>query len=83
MYCNKNWLCNIETANELGIQHLSCYALTVEPNTALQKMILQKRKENVDENKAAEQFELLMERSAALGFEHYEISNFAKPSCKP
>jgi oxygen-independent coproporphyrinogen III oxidase len=77
---NQEWLSNIETANELGIQHLSCYALTVEPNTALQKMILQKRKEHVDENKAVDQFELLMERSAALGFEHYEISNFAKPS---
>jgi oxygen-independent coproporphyrinogen-3 oxidase len=73
------WLLNIETAVGMGIQHLSCYALTVEPDTALEKMILQKKKDPVDSNKAAAQFELLMDRATKLGFEHYEISNFAIP----
>ncbi len=76
---NEAWLKNIDTAVQLGVQHLSCYALTVEPDTALEKMILQKKKEPVDANKAAEQMELLMQRATELGFEHYEISNLALP----
>jgi oxygen-independent coproporphyrinogen III oxidase len=74
---NQDWINNIETAMQLGIQHLSCYALTVEPNTALDKMITQKKKEKVEPNKAAEQFEILMNLAPSLGLEHYEISNFA------
>ncbi len=74
---NEQWQKNIETAMQLGIQHLSCYALTVEPNTALDKMITQQKKENVDPNKAAEQLEILMNLAPTVGLEHYEISNFA------
>lgn len=76
---NEEWLQNLETAYNLNIPHLSCYALTVEPNTALQKMIAQHKKENIDVEKQSEQFELLMTWAAQKGYEHYEISNFAKP----
>jgi oxygen-independent coproporphyrinogen-3 oxidase len=76
---DEDWLQNLETANSLGIPHLSCYALTVEPNTALQKMITQHKKENVDAEKQSRQFELLMQWATEKNFEHYEISNFAKP----
>ncbi len=76
---DEDWLHNLETANKLGISHLSCYALTVEPNTALQKMIALHKKENVDVEKQSRQFELLMQWAAKNNFEHYEISNFAKP----
>jgi oxygen-independent coproporphyrinogen-3 oxidase len=79
---NTNWVKNIQTALDLGIQHLSCYALTVEPNTALDKMIALQKKETVDANKAAEQFEILMNLAPSLGLEHYEISNFAKEGCR-
>jgi oxygen-independent coproporphyrinogen-3 oxidase len=72
------WLQNLETANELNIPHLSCYALTVEPNTALQKMIAQHKKEAIDAEKQSRQFELLMQWTSKNNFEHYEISNFAK-----
>ncbi len=75
---DEDWIANIKTASAMGIQHLSCYALTVEPDTALEKMILQKKKEPVDANKAAAQFEILMSLAPELGFEHYEISNFAQ-----
>ncbi len=74
---NQQWLTNIETAINLGIQHLSCYALTVEPNTALHTMIGKQKVAPIDENKAAEQFEILMQYAATNGLEHYEISNFA------
>lgn len=75
---DEDWLQNLETALQLNVPHLSCYALTVEPNTALQKMIAQHKKEDVDAEKQSRQFELLMQWSAANGYEHYEISNFAK-----
>ena len=76
---NEGWLKNLETACQLNVPHLSCYALTVEPNTALQKMIIQHTKENIDTEKQSEQFELLMNWADQKGYEHYEISNFAKP----
>jgi len=76
---NEQWLENIQTAVGLNIPHLSCYALTVEPGTALNKMIELHRKEAVDPEKQASQFLLLMDQLKVYGYEHYEISNFAKP----
>ncbi len=76
---DENWIANIEKTLQVNVPHLSCYALTVEQNTALQKMIVQHTKENVDAEKQSRQFEILMEKLNAAGYEHYEISNFAKP----
>ncbi len=76
---DEKWIINIEKALQLNIPHLSCYALTVEPNTALQKMIKQHKKENVDAEKQSRQFEILMQQLHEADYEHYEISNFAKP----
>lgn len=76
---DNEWKKNIETVQHLGIPHFSAYALTVEERTALHHFIQQNKVSPVDAAQAAGQFELLMEHSAALGFEHYEISNFAQP----
>ena len=76
---NEKWIANLEKVKQLGIQHVSCYALTVEPKTALDLMIQKGKKEDVVPETQAEQFMMLMEWAAANGFEHYEISNFAKP----
>jgi oxygen-independent coproporphyrinogen III oxidase len=73
------WKQNFDKAVELNVPHLSCYALTVEPKTALDKLIQQNKKENVDAEKQARHFELLMQWTKESGYEHYEISNFAKP----
>ncbi len=73
------WQQNVQTAIDLGVTHLSCYALTVEPKTALDKMIQLQKIDNVDAEKQARHFELLMQWLQVAGFEHYEISNFAKP----
>ena len=73
------WKKNLDFAFSMGVQHLSCYSLTVEPRTALAKMIKEKKVENIDDEKSVRHFEILMDRAAAAGFEHYEISNFAKP----
>lgn len=76
---NKKWEENVNRMMELNIRHLSCYALTVELKTPLQKMILENKKENVDPEIQATQFLLLMQWLGKAGYEHYEISNFAKP----
>ena len=77
-----DWRRNVDIVIEKNIPHISCYALTVEPKTALDKMIAQHKKENVDTEKQAHQFLLLMDLMEDAGYEHYEISNFAKPGLR-
>ena len=76
---DEKWKQNVATALALHIPHLSCYALTVEPKTALAKMIATHPSENVDADKQARHFLLLTQWLSDAGFEHYEISNFALP----
>lgn len=73
------WLQNIQKAIGLDIPHLSSYALTVEPKTALAHFVETGKAAPLDEAQAARQFQLLMQCLQENGFEHYEISNFAKP----
>jgi oxygen-independent coproporphyrinogen III oxidase len=73
------WKKNVDLVIEKNIPHLSCYALTVEPKTALDNMIRKGKARAVDADKQARQFLLLMEWLKNAGYEHYEISNFAKP----
>jgi oxygen-independent coproporphyrinogen-3 oxidase len=75
---NEKWKQNVDTAISLNIPHLSCYALTVEPKTPLDKLIKTHKAENINPDKQSEQFTLLMEWMEASGYEHYEISNFAR-----
>ena len=79
---DEDWNRNVDIVIEKNIPHISCYALTVEPKTALDKMIAQHKKENVDAEKQARQFLLLMDWVQEAGYEHYEISNFAKPGLR-
>ncbi|MDE1190810.1 MAG: radical SAM family heme chaperone HemW [Arachidicoccus sp.] len=72
------WNENLNKIAFLKIPHLSAYALTVEPRTALHKMIEKKKVENINMNKQAHQFDMLMLWAKENNFEHYEISNFAK-----
>lgn len=76
---NEKWQNNVERMIAMDIPHLSCYALTVEPKTPLQKLIEQHKREDVNPDKQSEQFLLLMKWMKENGYEHYEISNFAKP----
>lgn len=76
---NEEWKENVQKVIDLNVPHIACYALTVEPKTALQKMILLKKKENIDNDDQAFQYAVLMQMMHGAGYEHYEISNFAKP----
>jgi oxygen-independent coproporphyrinogen III oxidase len=76
---DEKWKENIDRLIVLGVPHISCYALTVEAKTALAKMIVLHKKENIDNEKQANQFLILIDKLEEAGYEHYEISNFAKP----
>jgi putative oxygen-independent coproporphyrinogen III oxidase len=73
------WLSNIKTATDLKIPHISAYALTVEPRTALDLMIRKGKAKPVDEQQSARQFELMMQVMKEEGYLHYEISNYCLP----
>lgn len=73
------WAENIQTLLDYGIPHISCYCLTVEPKTALDYLVKTGKSPAVEEEKASRQFIYLMDTLEEAGFEHYEISNFAKP----
>jgi oxygen-independent coproporphyrinogen-3 oxidase len=76
---DEHWAENINKALSFQIPHLSCYALTVEPKTALAKMIAENTVADVDPDKQARHFALLRELLGHAGFEQYEISNFSTP----
>ncbi|MEP7081255.1 MAG: radical SAM family heme chaperone HemW, partial [Ginsengibacter sp.] len=76
---DNRWLKNIIAAINTQVAHMACYALTVEPKTPLQKLIRLNKKEPVNNERQAAQFSILMQTMSAAGYEHYEISNFAKP----
>ncbi|MBD0333267.1 MAG: coproporphyrinogen III oxidase, partial [Chitinophagaceae bacterium] len=72
------WKQNVQTALSYHIPHLSCYALTVEEKTPLHKQIALDQKQQINTDKQAHQFKLLMKWLRDAGYEHYEVSNFAK-----
>ena len=75
---NERWQQNIETALSFGIPHISSYALTVEPKTALNKLIQTGKVASPNDEVAQEHFMILVETLEANGFVHYELSNFGK-----
>lgn len=74
---DKDWLSNLNKVKRLGITHFSAYALTVEEGTVLHHNIQKKKATPVDPEQSAVQMELLMNQCVEVGFEQYEISNFA------
>ena len=75
---DEDWERNIRKALSYNPKHISAYALTVEEKTALEYQIRKKKVAPIDENLAQEQFFILKSILEEEGFEHYEISNFAK-----
>ncbi|KJJ37889.1 coproporphyrinogen III oxidase [Aequorivita vladivostokensis] len=76
---NERWKRNLEIALSLDVPHLSCYALTVEPKTALKKFIEKGIVPPVDEEAAKQHYEILLSETEKAGLENYEFSNFGKP----
>lgn len=75
----ENWNANLQTAINFGVPHISSYALTVEPRTALASMISKGDIAPVDDDMAETHYKHLLKTAIQSGYEHYETSNFAKP----
>ena len=75
----ERWQQTLEGALALRPEHLSCYALTVEPGTALHYRVAKGDLAEPDPDVAAEQYQWTRERLAGGGYRHYEISNWAQP----
>jgi len=73
------WRRTLEHALEIAPEHLSLYALTVEEGTPLARDVARGRVPAPDPDMQAEQYEWTQDRLAAAGYEHYEISNWARP----
>jgi len=75
----EEWHRDIESALALQVEHLSAYALQYEEGTALYRQLKQGVIREVDEELSRRMYYDLKDRLAQAGFEHYEISNFARP----
>ncbi|MBN8694823.1 MAG: radical SAM family heme chaperone HemW [Bacteroidetes bacterium] len=75
----ESWKQTLQKAIDLNVQHISSYNLTVEKKTKLGIDVLKGKEKEVDDEKSAEQFLIMIEMLEKNGFIHYEISNFAKP----
>lgn len=75
---NERWLQNIDKALTFGVPHISSYALTVEPKTALHTFVQKGIIAQPSDEAAQEHFMLLVDKLEANGFVHYELSNFGK-----
>ncbi len=73
------WQQNLEIFKKLDIPHLSAYHLTIEPKTVLAYYQKRGKIESMDEEESLIQFEILLHFAKENGYDHYEISNFAKP----
>lgn len=74
-----DWQNDIDAAIQLGVEHISAYSLMYEEGTALYRMLEQGKIEEIDEETSRQMYELLISRLTEAGYEHYEISNFARP----
>jgi oxygen-independent coproporphyrinogen-3 oxidase len=79
-----SWEQSVRAVLDLAPSHLSLYCLTIEPGTPMQRWLLNGRIQPPDPDLAADQYELACELLAEHGYDHYEISNWAKPGleCK-
>jgi len=75
---NKKWLSDILQAVSLNPDHISCYSLTIEEKTAFGKWASAGKLRLVPDDVAAGQLEILIDQLEQHGYEHYEISNFAR-----
>ena len=74
----EQWNRNLDLFFELGLPHLSAYALTLEPNSILTKQIELGKVPPIKEEDALRDYEILCRRAAENGYLHYEISNFCQ-----
>ena len=77
---DESWATSLDAAVALGVEHLSCYGLTIEQGTPYATWFARDPSVFADDTREARLYEIAIERLRAAGYEHYEISNWAKPS---
>jgi oxygen-independent coproporphyrinogen-3 oxidase len=75
----RDWSRDLDEALALEPEHLSLYGLTVEPHTPLGKWVASEKTHPAPDERYADEFLFAHERAGAAGFEHYEVSNYARP----
>jgi oxygen-independent coproporphyrinogen-3 oxidase len=78
----EQWQADVEAAIAIEPQHVSTYGLTFERGTAFWARRLRGELKALDEGLEREMYGLAIDRLTAAGFEHYEVSNFARPGCR-
>ncbi len=73
------WRQNLEVLLGENVPHISCYALTVEPKTELFHTLKKNKIPPLDEEQSERQYHITHRILTENGYDHYEISNFAKP----
>ena len=74
-----DWEADIQQALALQVEHISAYSLMFEEGTPLYALREQGKVKEADEELSLKMYETLIDRLTAAGYEHYEISNFARP----
>ena len=74
-----DWQQDIDAVLRLGVEHLSAYCLMIEEGTPLHQWAADNGQWTMDEELERAMYYTLIERLTAAGYEHYELSNFAKP----
>lgn len=72
------WTKDIDEALDLQVEHISAYSLMYEEGTVLRQLLRKKKIREIDEELSLAMYQTLVDRLKAAGYEHYEISNFAK-----
>lgn len=76
------WESDLSIALSMGTEHLSCYNLTYEPNTAMTKRLELGHFQPAEEEVEVEMFHATLRHVRAAGMDRYEVSNFCKPGCE-
>jgi len=76
------WESTLDRTLSLNPEHISCYQLSVEGESALAALVAAGKYTEAGEQLCGRQYTMLCRRLAAAGYRHYEISNFARPGCE-
>jgi putative oxygen-independent coproporphyrinogen III oxidase len=76
---NENWTKNLDITIQYKPAHLAAYHLTYEPGTVMDYRLKKNRIQPADENRSFDHYTILTEKMDLGGYQHYEISNFARP----
>jgi oxygen-independent coproporphyrinogen-3 oxidase len=75
----ETWRCSLQTAIDLGVDHISTYGLTIEARTPYEKWHEREPRAFLDDEREAELYDVAISMLETAGYEQYEISNFARP----